>query len=258
MAKQPNWTPKEDKILKDNWITKTKKEIHDLFPNRTWVGIAHRANRIKAGFRDNTNKERGYNAKYNINEDFFKKWGQEQAYVFGRMLTDGHWRLRKSGGDLTLKSIDQENLEKIRFIMGSNHKIKKSKAKGNYIYIFSLYNNEVVRDIQKIYDDLKDVILKRDFFNDFLRGFMDGDGGIYIRKGVKVTLFSANKHVLELIKERLGYGVIYNTTPKFFTLNYLGKDAEKFCSFIYGERRPFLYLSRKLSRWELWQAIKGV
>ena len=73
-AKQPDWTPEEIELLKRSYTNKTKEELFKLFPNRTWLGLTHKASRIKTGIRSNTRRERGYNAKYKLNEHFFKKW----------------------------------------------------------------------------------------------------------------------------------------------------------------------------------------
>lgn len=259
MAKQPDWTPEEIESLKNNYTIKTKDELLELFPNRTWAGLAHKANRIKTGFRSNTRRERGYNAKYKVNEHFFKNWNSDVAYVFGRLITDGSWRLRDNGGEMRIKSIDNENLEKIRFVIGSYHKIRKEKTKlGTWIYVFDIYNNEIVRDLINLESNIEQIILCKEFFNDFLRGFMDGDGGIYIKKNnLIVSLSNSNRNILELIKTRLGYGTIYSRENKFYILSFSNGEnrSEKVCEFMYLPK-PFLYLSRKYSRWELWNEMK--
>jgi len=259
MAKQPDWTLKEIELLKRSYTTKTKEELLRLFPNRTWLGLTHKASKIKTGIRSNTRRERGYNAKYGMNEHFFKKWNGDVAYVFGRLITDGSWRLRDTGGEMRIKSIDKENLEKIRFVMESDHKIKKEKTeRGTWIYVFDIYNNEMVRDLLNLENKIEHIILHENFFGDFLRGFMDGDGGLNITdNNLRVVLTNKNKEILEQIKTRLGYGVIYSKEEKYYTLNFLNGNnfAEKVCELMYLPK-PFLYLSRKYSRWELWKEMK--
>jgi len=259
MAKQPDWTPEEIESLKNNYTIKTKDELLKLFPNRSWLGLTHKASRIKTGIRSNTRRERGYNAKYRLNEHFFKKWNSDVAYVFGRLITDGSWRLRDTGGELRIKSIDKENLEKIRFVMESDHKIRKEKTeRGTWIHVFDIYNNEMVRDLISLENKIEHLILHENFFSDFLRGFMDGDGGLNIdMNNFRVVLTNNDKKVLELIKTRLGYGVIYTKNEKHYTLNFLSGNniSEKVCELMYLPK-PFLYISRKYSRWELWQEMK--
>jgi len=159
---------------------------------------------------------------------------------------------------MRIKSIDKENIEKIKFVMGSNHKIRKEKTPpGTYIYVFNIYNNELVRDLIKYETKFDDVVLKWDFFPDFLRGFIDGDGGIYIKKtSLEITITAKDKRVLELLNKRIGKtGSIYPHGSNCFTLRFNNTNSEKICNMIY-EPKPFLYVSRKLSTWELWCAMK--
>jgi DNA-binding Lrp family transcriptional regulator len=200
------------------------------------------------------NRRRGFNAKQKVNVDFFKEKGDIQAYVFGRLLTDGSWRLRKTGGEVRLKSIDKENLEKIRFVMGSTHKIRKEKTEnGTWIYILDIYSNEIVRDLQALEKNWEEYLPNPHF----LRGLIDGDGMVSIRQGrLRVCLCSADIEFLKAIQKVWG-GKIYSQTGKVWQLIWEGRDAEKICNMIYGVTMPFLCIARKFSRWQLYQAMKG-
>jgi DNA-binding Lrp family transcriptional regulator len=198
------------------------------------------------------NRKRGYNARMKVNVDFFKQIGDDQLYVFGRLLTDGSWRLRKTGGEVRLKSIDKENLEKIRFVMDSNYKIRKEKTKnGTWIHILDIYSNEIVRDLQVLEKN------KEQFISNphFLRGLIDGDGGIYLHKNkLRIDLTSSDIEFLKAIQNYWG-GTIY-TRGKCATLEWNGKNAERVCEAIYGANMPFLCIARKFSRWQLYQAMR--
>jgi predicted DNA-binding protein YlxM (UPF0122 family) len=200
------------------------------------------------------NRKRGYNAKLRVNVDFFKQMGDEQAYIFGRLLTDGSWRLRKTGGEVRLKSIDKENLEKIRWVMGSNHRIRKEKTKnGTWIHILNIYSNELVRDLEAL-ERGKDRFIPNPHF---LRGLIDGDGSIYIHNDrLRVSLTSEDGDFLKAIQKFWG-GLIYKH-GKYWTIEWSGGTAEKICGAIYGETMPFLCIARKYSRWQLYQAMKGI
>lgn len=256
MAKQPNWNERELQILKDNYILKSKNEILKLLPQRRWNGILHKTSRLKLIGRKNTNKFRGYNSKYKLNENFFKEWNENSAYIFGRLITDGSWRLRKNGGDVRIKSIDKENLEKIRFIMGSTHKIRKERNKGNLIYVFDIFNNEIVRDLNFLENNLQEIISNKQFFNDFLRGVIDGDGSLNFNNGhLRITIASISKSFLDLLRKRIDFGKLYSKSEKDYVLHFNTKEADQICEMIY-RTQPFLYLARKFSRWELWRRMK--
>lgn len=250
------WTEQEKEVLLRNYSALPKDELQQMLPNRTWKAIMRMAHVLKCTGRPNNQRIRGYNAKRKVNVDFFKEIGNKQAYVFGRLLTDGSWRLRRSGGEARLKSIDLENLEKIRFVMGSDHKISKVKTpKGTWIYILDIYSNEIVRDLRK----LEEEIMRFTINPHFLRGLIDGDGAILIdkHKVLKVVFYNNDRQLMENIK-RAWSGTIYEYKGKTLMLIWQGEEAEKLLSQIYGESLPFLCIARKYSRWQLYRAMKGL
>jgi hypothetical protein len=250
------WTKEEEGILKKHYTTLSKEEIMKLLPNRTWKAIIRKAHLLRCIGRPRNQKIRGYNAYKTINVNFFKQIGESQAYVFGRLITDGSWRLRKTGGEVRLKSIDKENLEKIRFITGSNHKIRKQKTKnGTWIHILDIYSNELVRDLQELEKRLEELIPNPHF----LRGVVDGDGTISIYQGkeLRVSIYSSNIEFLKAIQKVWG-GTVYRHGEKNWMLEWRGEQAEKICMTIYGTNMPFLCIARKFSKWQLYQAMKGL
>jgi hypothetical protein len=222
------------------------------FPPKFWLGKKQPREMV---FR-RINRIRGYNAKMKVNVNFFKQIGDEQLYVFGRLLTDGSWRLRKTGGEVRLKSIDKENLEKIRFVIGSTHKIRKEKTEnGTWIYILDIYSNELVRDLQELERR------KVEFVSNphFLRGLIDGDGSIIIRSNgaLRVSFFNEDEELIKAIQKVWGGIIRRQPNSKLWILEWNCRKAEKICEKIYGNNMPFLCIARKFSRWQLYQAMKN-
>lgn len=60
------------------------------------------------------------------NENFFKKWSPEMAYVLGFIAADGSLVENKCGAHfLDICSTDKEIIYRIKRILKSNHKVSK-------------------------------------------------------------------------------------------------------------------------------------
>ena len=66
------------------------------------------------------------------NENFFKKWSPEIAYVLGFFAADGNMTKNKRGAHfIEFQITDQDLLIKIKKLLGSNHKIGIRKKLSN-------------------------------------------------------------------------------------------------------------------------------
>ena len=81
-----SWTSSEITLLKQNYIL--NQNLHLLFPHRNFSSVYHKANRL--GLHRCMRQRR-----YSVNENFFKKWTPEMAYVFGFFCADGLFLKRK-------------------------------------------------------------------------------------------------------------------------------------------------------------------
>ena len=62
------------------------------------------------------------------NEDFFKKWSSEMAYVLGFFCADGSMITNKRGSHyLEYYITDKDLIFKIKKALGSNHKISEKQ-----------------------------------------------------------------------------------------------------------------------------------
>lgn len=65
-------------------------------------------------------------------DNFFKKWSPEMAYVIGFFTADGCMIRNKRGAHfIEFQITDKDILIKIRKVLQSNHKISIRKGKGN-------------------------------------------------------------------------------------------------------------------------------
>jgi len=115
--------------------------------------------------------------KYNINENFFKKWSCDMAYVLGLWFADGH--IRKNQFIITLHQRDKYLLEQILKKMNANYSVVNHMNNACRIIMCS---KAMVGDVLKLGGkfkkslDIKFPRIPKKYLPDFIRGLWDGDG----------------------------------------------------------------------------------
>ena len=206
----------------------------------------------------------------NKNENFFKKWSPEMAYVLGFFAADGNLTLGKRGNHyIEFTSCDRDIIEKIKAILGSNHKISERKSRkenqrnsfriqiGSKIMSYDLINLGFVSNKSK---RLAFPRVPIKYLQYFIRGYFDGDGyvftGIYKRNNrpsKNRVLFSGfisgTKSFLEKLRVVLAKrikikgGTLYYSHG--FRLTFSIKDSLQLYKFLYKDIDNGLYLARK-------------
>lgn len=172
---------------------------------------------------------------YKVNEDFFDAWSPDMAYTLGFITADGC--ICKEKRSVTMASNDPEVLEAIKIMMQSTHRIRPPKH--DMTFQFGVFSTKIAQSLIKLgvgprkslTVDLPDV--PDEFFWDFLRGEIDGDGHIYpptatsreiglTITGSQFLISSINKRLHQMIGSRLyAESVVGNVR----TLNIYGKWA---------------------------------
>lgn len=160
------------------------------------------------------------------NEDFFKKWTPEMAYVLGFFTADGNMIKNKRGACfIEFYGTDRDIIEKIKILLNSNHKIgvrhmEKINENWKTAYRLQIGSKIIFGDLLKLgLTPNKSLTLKiptvpKEFFSHFVRGYFDGDGHVsaseYQKKDRKnksrviITGFtSGSKQFLEELKQAL-------------------------------------------------------
>lgn len=217
-----------------------------------------------------------------INWNFFKEWTSEMSYVLGYIVADGCISVSKERKKhpfrLNITSKEKEHLERIKKALGSEHKISK-KSGGNIkvAYQLQIRNPVICEDLialrvvpRKTYN-LGPIKVPDKYFPDFVRGFFDGDGSVYIYKvnrtsQIKVGFVSASLPFITHFNKNLckAIGTPLKTIHKakhkrrkipIYYINFYIDDCEKLAKFMYGSN-PKLYLPRKRQIFETWKPIK--
>lgn len=201
------------------------------------------------------------------NRDFFKKWTSEMAYVLGFLYADGNVTQTKRGTHfIAVYSADKDLLLDIRNVLGSKHSLSVRRSSSGCVYRIQVGSKEWFNDVVKLglfpgktkRMELPKVPSK--FFADFIRGYFDGDGNVWVGKtnkhrsnptSVIMTAFTSGSHgFLQSLHEVLrGVGLRGGSLFKIKNKNYsrlllsVG-DSLKLYEIMYNGRHK-LYLKRK-------------
>ena len=205
------------------------------------------------------------------NENFFKNWTPEMAYVLGFFAADGNMVKNRRGAHfISIEITDKDILEKIKEVMSSSHKITQRKRVNSWKTAYRLQIGS-----KKMFSDLLNLgvtpkksktidlpIIPDKYFAHFVRGYFDGDGNVVSgyfkkldRKNKSYTLatrFTGGSYIfLKSLKDSLSRligvtGSLYEREDAC-RLNYSINDSKKLFRFMYADNKAknLLYLERK-------------
>jgi len=217
------------------------------------------------------------------NENFFKKWTPEMAYVLGFFAADGNMLKNKRGAYfIEFQSTDKEIIYKIRKVLKTNLAIGEYQSKHknhNKRYRLQIGSKEMFNDLLKLgLTPNKSLTLKMPkvpdrYFSHFTRGYFDGDGNATIARyknskrhnKMRVTILSGftcgSKKFLEglFIKLReltnISGGTLYYHSGGY-RLFFSVKDSLVLYKFMYANTTNNLFLSRKKEIFEKYFKIR--
>ncbi len=215
-----------------------------------------------------------------INKDFFKIWTSDMAYVLGFFAADGYVTKNKRGGCFwSIQITDIDLLSKIKEVIGSNHKIgvRFPKNSDKKLYRLQIGSWEMCRDLEslgfttnKTYSMAIPYVPAR-FLRDFVRGYFDGDGNVWVgfvhkdrlkkTLSIRVTFTSCSKSFLLELRRRLRLHMIMNGVfskgkGDYYRLVYSVKGSLKLYDFMYNHLRSKkgdIFLDRKKTIFEMYK-----
>lgn len=252
--------------LDDNLIIEKYKELSSMQKVGNLLGIS--ADCVLTVLKRNKVPRK----KYFVNESYFDKIeSEEQAYWYGFMCADGYIRERKKSVEVGLKLSlkDLQHLELFKKHLNSNSKIYKKndnlKNKNGVLQTYpqvhlAIYSRKLVESIKKQGFHSKKTFsisepkFDKKYFKDFIRGYFDGDGCCYIRKGkspsVTYSIICASNELREFIINELERNSIHTIMEDKYRF-YLPtvSDSCKFFNYIYDDAK--VYLKRKKNKGEI-------
>jgi len=225
---------------------KSTKEIADQFD------ITSRGVRYILGKYDVKLRGRRRINGYKVDEDFFKRWSNEMAYVLGFIYTDGS----VNSNTLTISQNERYILERINEVMASNCVISESDNGKNTLYTLYIHRKEIVEDLRKlgVVEGKSRIMLfpeiPDEYLPHFIRGVIDGDGWVQDR-GYTMNVTNASKtfsHSLHDVFKRQGLNTRITQQENAYRVWVSGKyDIIKLANWVYEECSD-LYLRRKFDR----------
>ena len=228
-----------------------KTFIKDNYNKMTYAEIARILNMTDKQVR-NKARQMGLRKTRDFNKNYFKEIDtNNKAYWLGFIYADGYIVLRSRNGELGIELDDKDTyiLEHFNNELGGVHKINhktKNKNFNGYNYttntsVIRIYSLSICRDLISLNvvpnktNEICYPKCNKEFFFHFLRGFMDGDGCIYINKSrnlLNVHFTNSNKEFLEYINNEVKdilkiEGKIYKEKDKKYKLYYYRKDDVK-------------------------------
>ncbi len=218
--------------------------------------------------------------KRHIDKDFFKTWTEEMSYILGYIVADGciyKRKDRKNSYVLNITSKDRDHLRRINESLHSDYpiSIKYNSQRMPYSQI-QISNLEICKDLMNLgilprkTIHLEPINVRSKYFPDFVRGFFDGDGSVYIYKvnyvsQIKASFVCASYSFLSHFNTNLCEGLdilpksIHQELPKKsrslvkYRIDFYISDCEKLAKYLY-KNDPTLYLSRKRRIFESWES----
>ncbi|MFT5036538.1 MAG: intein-encoded DNA endonuclease-like protein [Candidatus Azotimanducaceae bacterium] len=125
-----------------------------------------------------------------VNKNFFKIWSQDMAYVLGFFFADGSYDINLRGSEyFSFQITDKELLMSIRNVLSSNHTIAKrlrSAVTESTQYRLQIGSKEMCSDLRRLGVSTQKAFtikfpdMPNKFFPDFIRGYFDGDGHVWL------------------------------------------------------------------------------
>ena len=194
------------------------------------------------------------------------------AYVLGYFYADGSLEdasyLR--GRYIRVSSVEKDTILKIRHWLGSEHTIVEcapTTKNGGTRYLLRIGSHALYAVLVKLglYPNksltvrFPNTLIPKRFLGDFIRGYFDGDGCVYLRKGnkgnikgIRVIFVSGSRAFLDglvfCLRQRLNLQQrkVYRG-HRSFQLMYSTNDSLKIFAFMYRHVHPSVLLERKFT-----------
>ncbi|MBW2994800.1 hypothetical protein KY312_00460 [Candidatus Woesearchaeota archaeon] len=211
--------------------------------------------------------------KYKINNDFFKDWTPQMAYILGFTYSDGNVHDKCLCWKLSNKDDSDKNLLiKINKTMRSNYPV----TSGNTFFRLRISNPIILKDIKNLgivpnkTKTIKFPFIPERFLRDFIRGYFDGDGWITIRnrknrgyKEINIGFACGSRTFLKSLVQKLNENLNFSNNnlrkrkkvtknrkvTYCYQIEYYSQRAMSLIKYLYDDLKDNdLYLQRKCNK----------
>lgn len=184
--------------------------------------------------------------KYDAKEDAFSSWSHKMAYCLGFISADGHVWKDRPFLSIAIQTSDVDILTYIKDFISPDSKVRNN-PKHNMVQL-TIKSHGIWNDLKrynvthdKTFNLKIDFDIPEEFWGDYLRGYFDGDGSIWISKKkdpptYSGSIASASRQVLDDICNRLGFGYVRETHDgKYYSFDLSNKQLLLFKDIIYKD-----------------------
>ena len=205
--------------------------------------------------------------KYSVNSNYFSEINNEfKAYWLGFLYADGYNYEKKNTIEITLCKLDEGHIHKFLNSIQSDAVVKYKNVREHPQVRITICCKQISQDLKRLgcmqnksakITFPSQEILPEEFHRDFIRGYFDGDGCIYINTEAKhcTITFTTNKYMAEGIID-----IIYNKLQikkpninirkfPFCEFRYTGlTNCDKIYKYLY--KNCNVYLDRKIEKFD--------
>ncbi len=149
--------------------------------------------------------------KYMVNDDYFSNQNSKMAYILGFLMADGYVSKTINRIQINLSEKDADFLELFFNEIGGEPIVHFIQNKTQQICRWQCISSKIKKDLisydvipQKTGHAKIPTKLKKEFYPDFIRGYFDGDGSIWIEKNGAVG-FGIVSHNIEILEQIISY-----------------------------------------------------
>ncbi|GIN70330.1 hypothetical protein J14TS2_08050 [Bacillus sp. J14TS2] len=199
--------------ITDEMIIKMYKSGMPFKEMQPIIGLSDRAIRnvlYKQGVKMNREQSSGRPRVHKINENFFKKWSHEMAWVLGLFITDGH--VNEQVPSVSLSQKDERILKIVANYMGADYRLAPF-GKTMTTPTLLIHSKEIKKDLEALGIKSRKSLnvpfpnVPDQYLPSFVRGVIDGDGWVD-KEGYVAHVTSASFHFAEgLLSVFLNWGL---------------------------------------------------
>ncbi|HSI67640.1 MAG TPA: LAGLIDADG family homing endonuclease, partial [Planococcus sp. (in: firmicutes)] len=145
--------------------------------------------------------------KFEVNENFFKIWSNNMAYILGFFMADGC--IVNDQQTISFAQKEKYILEQIKEKLNSDHPIIQNPNTG--VYVLNIHSKIMKSDLRSIYGitskkskELKFPNVPEEFISHFIRGYFDGDGYVNY-KSFFVSIVGGSLKFMEELQKVIEY-----------------------------------------------------
>lgn len=184
--------------------------------------------------------------KFKVNENYFKTWSNNMAYILGFFMADGC--MVQDQQTISFAQKEKYILMQIKDVIESTHPIIQNPITG--VYILNIHSKIMKTDLMKLHGvtskkskELIFPIIPEEYMSHFIRGYFDGDGYVNY-KSYFVSIVGGSIEFMKSLQNKIevhGFTTNFTTHENHYRVYVSGrKTIKNFSEWLYKDKELFL------------------